>query len=150
MSDKLDLFEVLAKIDEQDIEYFNNLSAEQKKSIEPYMLMLWLSGTKSKVQLQLINLTLNTTVFQFSNHKDLLYKLAIASSDGKKKKYKWYKRKNVQKHSTSVAILRKYYTCSSKTAREYISLLSCDDIVELAEEMGEQDDVIKKVKNEFK
>jgi hypothetical protein len=150
MSEKLDIFKVLEKVDQQDIEYFDQLNDEEKKSIEPYMLMLWLSGTKSKTQIKLLNIFLNPVVFEFSNHKNLLYKLLIVASDGKKKRYNWNSRKKAHKYSTSTEIMKKYYNCSSKNAREYISLLGCDDIVELAEELGEQDDVIKKIRKEFK
>ncbi len=150
MSEKLDIFEVLQKIDAFDLEYVKSLTPDQRKSVAPYMLMLWMGGCKSPEQILKVNAFLNHFVFDLGSHPDLLYKLALVSSDSKPKKYKWLKKKtNSKKYSTSVGIIKKYYDCSSQHALEYVKLLDSDTVIEFAIELGEQDDVVKKIKKEF-
>lgn len=150
MSKKLDIIEVLNKIDDFSLDYFKQLTEEEKKSLPPYVLLQWLSNCKSEEQVLRINSLLNYYVFDLGRHPDLLYKLALLSSDGKPKKYKWIKKgSRGKKYSTTIKILRKYYKCSSAAALEYIPLLSYEDVEELALELGEQDDTLKKISNEL-
>lgn len=152
MTDKKpNIFTVLKNIDNFDLNYFKNLTEDEKKQIPPYTLMLWLSSCNSSIQIRQVNAFLNSTVFELSQvHRDLLYKLACISSDGKKKKYDWIKRKRKSKqYSTATSIIKKYYCCDHKTALEYIKLVDYDFIENLAIELGEQDDVLKKLKKEL-
>lgn len=151
MSDKLDIQDVLAHIDRGDYEFFDNLTDEQVKGLSPYVILMWMSGTRSKLQLKLLNRMLNPYAFNLGQHPRLLYKLAIASSDGKATKYSFKPRKKRYKSkSTTVKVITAYYGCSVKDANDYIELLDCDAVIALAEELGEQDDVMKKIKAEFK
>ena len=151
MNKKVNIMEVLEKVDSFDLEYFNNLTEEEKKSVSPYTLMLWMGGCKSDIQLRQLNVFFNSTVFELGTlHKELLYKLACISSDGKKKRYSWVKKKGKsKKYSTCVKILRRYYQCSTEIALSYVPLLG-DEIIDIALELGEQDDTIKKIQKELK
>ncbi len=152
MPNKIDIFKVLSKVDNFDIDYFKSLTDEEKKGIPPYTLMLWMSGCKSNIQLSQINAFLNTSVFELpAAHKDLLYLLACISSDGNKKRYSWVKKKTGnKKFSTTVDIIRRQYKCSTATALSYVSLLDSAFIIDLAQKLGEQDDTLKKIKQEWK
>lgn len=148
----VDIFDVLEHIDSFDINYYNSLTPEQQKSIPPYTIMMWLSGCKSPLQIRMINVFLNSTTFVLPIiHAGLLYKLACISSDGKKKKYQWLKSKGKnKKYANAVKVLRTYYKCSSKVALDYVNLLDYDDVASLAMELGEQDDILRKIKKEMK
>jgi len=150
VSDKIDIFKVLEKVDDFDIDFFNSLTADQKKTIPAYTLMLWLAGCKSESQIIRINEFLNHFVFDLGSHPDLLLKLALISSDNKPKRYNWVK-KNIKskKYSSSVGVIQRYYNCSSQTALEYVKLLDLESVVDIATQLGEQDDTIKKIKKEF-
>lgn len=152
MSSKVDIFELLQHIDDFDVNYIESLTPEEKKTIAPYLVMMWMGGCNSPLQVRLVNSLLNSTVFEIpSSHSDLLLKLALIASDGKRKRYKWIKRKNTnKKYSTAVSVLRRHYHCSTETALSYIPLLSYNDVAEIAMELGEQDDVLKKIKKEMK
>jgi|AntRauTorcE11897_2_1112592.scaffolds.fasta_scaffold00046_15 hypothetical protein len=150
---KVDIFEVLTKVDQFDLAYFRELNDAQKKSLAPYTLMLWMSGCKSKLQLQKVNMFMNRYLFDISmtDHRELFFYLACISSDGKKKRYNWIKKNGKGKvYSTTVDLLVRYYQCSKEIALSYVPLLEYEDIEEIAFELGEQDDTLKKIKKEFK
>lgn len=150
MGEKLDIFKVLKRIDAFDLKYFNELEEDQKKTLSPYLLLQWMGGCRSEEQILRLNEFLNYSVFNLGKHPNLLYKLAMISSDGNKKKYNWIKKKGrSKKYSTTVGILRKYFECSSAVALGYIPLLNYGDVKEMACEMGEQDDTLKKIKKEL-
>ena len=151
MADKLDIKDVLKHIDDFDLAYFNALSDDQKKSLSPYVLMLWMNGCKSPLQVLLLNGIVNELIFNLpSGHNELLYKLLLVASDGKKKKYNWMKRKSSsKKYATCVGLLRRKYNCSTRIALEYVKRLDYDDMAEIAMDFGEQDDTLKKIKKEL-
>lgn len=151
MADKLDIKDVLKHIDDFDLAYFNGLSEDQQKSLSPYVIMLWMNGCKSPLQLMLLNGLVNELVFNLpSGHNGLLYKLLMVASDGKRKPYTWMKKKTKsKKYSTCVSILKRKYKCSTRTALEYVKLLDYDTMATMAMEFGEQDDTLKKIKKEL-
>ena len=151
MTEKIDIFDALKKVDAFDIAYFNSLTPEQKKGLSPYVLMEWLAGCKSPLQITLLNGLVNGTVFNLpSGHQDLLYKLLLVANDGKATKYKWVKKKSKsKKYSTCVDVLKRTFDCSTEVALGYVKLLDYEDIAEYAMDLGEQDDTLKKIKKEL-
>ena len=152
MTEKIDIFKVLPRIDLFDLDYFNGLTTEEKKAVPPYTLMLWLAGCTSDIQIRQINTFLNPVVFSLpAAHRDIMYKLACIASDGKKKRYKWIKKTTKSKqYSNSVDVLTRHFKCSRSQALDYIPLIDCDYVITIAQELGEQDDTLKKIKKEFK
>lgn len=151
MAEKVDIFPMLKNIDDFNLNSIKELTEEEKKSLSPYLLLQWMNGCKSKLQIQQLNATLNRLLFEVpTSHKELLFKIAYAASDGRTKKYYWIKKKQKQKKYTeSIKIIQKRYHCSKKTALSYIPLLEFDGVYELALELGEQQDTIKKIKKEL-
>lgn len=146
MSKKIDIFEVLRKIDECDVVYFQNLSEEEMKSIQPLVIMRWMTGTKDTTQIQRLNTISNSFIFSLQKEKMLLIKLLMASSTSKKT-YKWYgKKQSGIMPKSNVEIIMDYYNCSKKEAVEAVKLLSKDDILELAAELGYQKDDMTGIK----
>lgn len=152
MANSVDIFELLKRIDDFDVDYIDGLTEEEKRSISPFVLMNWMSGCKSPPQIMQVNSFMNSAVFNMPSqqHVDLFLKLALIASDGKRKKYFWPKKGNTKKYSTSVNVIKNYYHCSTKVALEYLPLLDSAGIVEMATELGEQEDTIKKIKKEMK
>lgn len=150
MSDKLVIFDVLKEIDKKNVDFYDGLSEEHKKQFAPLLTMRWLSsGTKLQTQLQ--NSILNPMVFRLHRHPGLLYKLMVAISDGKSKRYTWIKKKSKDKSApTVVAVISSYYQCSKKDALRYKKQLSEDDILEMADELGYDKEQVKKLKIELK
>lgn len=150
MTEKLDMFEVLRRIDKQDITFYDNLEPAQKKGFVPLLTMRWLSSG-SKVQQQLLNTIVNPMVFKLHRHPALLYKLMVATSDGKSKRYSWIKKKGKDKNPTmSIEVIARYCDVSRKDAARYKSQFSSEDILDMAESLGYDKDQVKKLKTELK
>lgn len=147
---KLDIFRVLKALDDKDISFFSSLSDEEKKEFQPFLVARWLSGTYSKQQLYLINELVNQYLFSFSKHKELLWYLLTICTTGKPQRYTW--NKNTTKGSSypfAVNVIKQFYGYSSKDAERNINVLQPSVIIEMAENMGWQDDDINKVRKEF-
>lgn len=150
MSEKLDIFEVLKNIDLRDITYFDDLTEQERKTIAPVVLMRWLSGTRTKEQILMVNMFLNQYVFNLYNHPKLLYKLGVVSSTGPKQ-YKWLKKMGRGgKYPASVDVVADYYNCGLSEAIEYVKIMTLEDVLAIATESNATSDVIKAINNEFK
>jgi hypothetical protein len=147
---KLNLMELLDKIDQNDIDYFRNLSEEERKGFAPIVVQRWLSSTKDKAQLVLINDMINVLSFPLYKDPDLLFKLMVACTPKKKHYYRWLARKKQEKLSKRIDVISRYMNCSPEKAKHYATLMDTDNIVEMAEELGEQATFIKELKAEAK
>lgn len=143
---KLDIFEVLRKIDECDISYFENVTDDDLKTIAPLILMRWMSGTKDIKQVQRLNSIPNMFVFPLQKEKRLLIKLLMASSTSKKT-YRWYAKKSaITTSKTYVDIIEEAYNCSRREALDIVKMFNKTDIEQLALDLGYQKEEISKIK----
>lgn len=150
MTEKLDMFEVLREIDARNTNFLSALPEDQKKQFVPLLSMRWLSSGTER-QTRLLNAVVNPMVFSLHRHPELLYKLMVATSDGKSRRYSWIKKKGKDKSSpVSTAVVSEYYQCSKKDAKRYLRQLTQDDVFEMADELGYDKDQVKKLKAEFK
>lgn len=149
---KLDIFSVLGNISKKNTKYYSNLSDEEKKGILPIVLMRWMTGTTSERQIYFINELVNPFVFSLHNHKELLVQLLTICAPGKSKRYIWKKAPSNKTTATpeTVKIIKQYYSYNSRDAIDAIPLLSKEDILELADELGVQKDIITKIKKELR
>lgn len=150
MSDKLDIFDVLKEIDKRNINFYDSLGDDKKKQFVPLLTMRWLSsGTALDTGLQ--NTILNPTVFRLHRHPGLLYKLMVATSDGKSRRYSWIKKKSKDKSAPiTTSIIATYYQCSKKDALRYKKRMTIEDILEMADALGYDKEQVKKLKAEWK
>ena len=122
-----------------------------KPAVEPSVTMRWLSGTSNARQIFYINELVNPNVFHLHKHKELLYFLMTLCGFGPRR-YFW--NKTVLKKKTAlpitISIVRRIYGYSTIEALDALPLLSNEDIMEHAEDLGEQPDIIKKLKKELK
>jgi len=149
---KLDIFTVLGKISTKDTRYYRSLNDEEKKGFLPVVVSRWLSGTSSAKQIYFINELVNPFVFSLHKHPQLLYQLMTLCGPGKSQRYFWNKTVSSKsnKTPTAVSVLREVFGYNTKQALEAMPLLSNDDIIEYAEHLGRQKDVITKLKKELK
>jgi hypothetical protein len=150
LAERLDIHEVLRKVDAFDRDYFRNLSDEEQKGLSPYIMMRWLGGCKSPLQIQLVNKFMNSAVFELGDHPKLLYNLALCSTDRRPKKYSFIKTAKDKSLGKVAEVVKRYYKCSGRVAVQYLEVLDDADILQMAEELGMQDDEIKKLKLELK
>lgn len=149
---KLDIFQVLGKISTKDTGFYANLSEEERKGFLPVVVMRWLSGTSSAKQIYFINELVNPFVFNLHKHPELLYHLMTLCGPGKAQRYYWNKAASnkTSKVPTVVSVIREQFGYSTTQALEALPLLSNEDILEYAEDLGKQKDTISKLKKELK
>lgn len=147
---KVDIFLLLTKINNKDIEFFNTLTEEEQNAVYPFLLTRWMSGTYSKQQVMLLNEIVNPLSFTLYKHKKLLWLLLTVCSPGKEQRYSWnpIPSKKTGYNATST-MLSKVFECSIKQALSIIQTLVTDDIVDIAEQSGCQIDEIQKIRKEL-
>lgn len=149
---KLDIFDTLKKISVKDREFYPALSDEERKDVVPLVTMRWLSGTRDARQIYFLNELVNPFVFNMTKHKGLLVSLMMTCTSGSSKKYYWNKAKSKggSKTPAIASVVKEYFTYSSSEAEDVLMVLSDDDILLYAEQLGRQPDEIKAIKKELK
>jgi len=148
---KLNLFELLQNLDEGNLTYYRELTPELRKQFSPFMAMQWLSCTKNNTQLILLNELVNRHIFTLHKHPELLYYLLTICTSGTKQFYKWKKPPSTAtKFPISVAVIKEALEYSTSTAIASLAVLSVDDILEIAHDLGYQKDMVSKLKTELK
>ena len=100
----------------------------------------------------MLNELLNPFVFALGKHKELLVDLMTLSTSGRSQRYQFKKaksRKNTKMPKTA-AVIKEYFNYSMLNAIESIPLISNEDILILAEELGKQKPDIAAIKKELK
>lgn len=149
---KFDIFEVLGKINKKNTTFFPEMPQEEQKAIAPLVLMRWMSGTTDARQIFFLNEAVNPYVFPLANHKELLVDLMTICAPGKFQRYKWHKSLNKRTSTTPIAVsvIRDYFNYSQHEAQESLPVLTNDDILDYAEQLGYQKEEITKLKKELK
>ena len=149
---KVNIFKVLGGINKKDREFYTSLSDEEQKCVHPLVLMRWMSGVKSKLQIMMLNEYPNKYVFSLANHKKLLMDTLIASSPGHFTKYNWTKAKGKSDSKTPLLlkVVKEVYNYSSAKAHDVIPLLDDETLLEMASDLGRQPPEIKDIKKELK
>jgi len=151
MAHKLDLFEMLGCLNEKDIDYFSNLPPENQKYVVPLVLQRWLTGTNDPRQVVLVNEVVNPFVFNLYKHPHLMWLLMTIVTSGIQKRYTWPSQKSKVGLTKPVAAsaVKEYYKYSSADANDAVKLLSCEQVIDIAQSLGYQQDEITKIKKEF-
>lgn len=147
----LDIFSLLSRISEKNVEYFDKLTEQEAREFQPFVVMRWMTGTNDARQVYFVNELVNRYVFDFRD-KRLLYMLLTIASSGQPQRYRWKKpasRKSASL-STAVDVIKKYYDYTSKEATDVLGILTNDQIMSHAEDLGLQKDEIAKLRKELK
>jgi hypothetical protein len=91
-----DLFKALDALDRKDYGYYSRLTAEQQAKFQPFMLLQWMSTTKSNTgrQTRLVNFYANKHMFDEAlggreGHPELQWMMLCASGQGSKQFHQW-------------------------------------------------------------
>jgi hypothetical protein len=149
---KLDIFRVLDAADAKDEEFFRKLTDEERKGLQPFLISRWMSGTSNAAQIVLINEFLNPYAFSLTRHKELLWQLLTVVNSGRRQRYVWNKlpAKRESGKPNALRAVREYYKYSTRDAVDALEILSRDQVINLAEQLGWQPDDIAKIKRELK
>lgn len=150
MADRaFDIFKVINEINSRNIEFFDQLQDYEVRQIAPLILMKWMSGVRDGQQIVNINETANRYVFALYKHPKLIYKVLMACATRKDKGVSWIKRPKAEKNPTTLAIVRQYYDCSTKHAKDYLTAISHEEILEMADLVGIDKETHKKLAKEL-
>lgn len=149
---KLDLFNFLNNISRKNEKFYRTLSEEEIKEISPLIIMRWLSGTKDARQIYFLNELVNPFVFTLGNHKELLVDLMTLCTSGRQQRYNFNKAKTKKttKAPKTVEVIKEYFQYNMIDALEVMPMLSNDDIISFAEQLGRQPPEITAIKKELK
>lgn len=146
----LDLFASLASLSEGDLQWYDNLSDEDKKAAAPFVLARWMTGTSDRAQLVRLNTFVNPYIFSLGSEKALLFKLLAAASTGNTRRYNWIKAPGGKKAlKKKVEVIQQFYDISTREATLYVPLVSDEEYLEMGESLGWDADELKKLKAEF-
>jgi transcriptional regulatory protein LevR len=149
---KLNIFDVLSKISKKNSDFYDDLSIDEQKSVQPLVLLRWLTGIKSARQIMFLNEFVNPRVFSLTKHKKLLIQLMTICTSGTATKYTWKKAisKKGSKSPKSIAVIQDIFKYNSRHATDALPLLSTEDILQFAEQLGRQPPEIRDIKKELK
>ena len=150
---KLDLFKtVLPNLSRKNEKFYKSLTEEQSKEIVPLLLMRWMSGANDARQIYLLNELVNPFVFVLGKHKELLVDLITICATGQSYRYKFNKviSKKTTNTPKSIEVIRTYFGYNTIDAIDAMVILSNDDVLSLAEQLGTQPPEIKLIKKELK
>lgn len=149
MANKLDIFQVLGKISSKDLQYYESLSEEDKKAIQPFVLHRWVSGTTNELQM-IMAAEVSKYMFMPTRHKQLLFALLQVASQSRGR-VSWPKPQ--QKHVSkplSVSAVKQYYNYNDSQAVDAVDMLSGESIIEIAQDLGWQPTDVTALKKELK
>lgn len=90
---KLDLSTVLSNIDQKNYRYYMDLSDDDKKLYQAFVLLRFISSvgdtTYGEYSLQIVNNLVNKDFWVLSKYPDLVHLLFCVCSIGKKQYHKW-------------------------------------------------------------
>lgn len=148
---KFDIFAVLKHLTDKQEQFVDNLTEEDLKALHPLVLMRWMSGTSSKVQVYALNEIANVLVFPLTKHKRLLLKVLMVCAAKNPGRYSWIKQKSSgSSKPLSTKVVGEYFKYPKRKAASAVSLIPDEDIVDMAEEMGYQPNELQKLHSEHK
>lgn len=150
-SRKLDLFKFLKDLSLKKKDCYMSLPDDEKKEVSPYVIARFLSGTNDMRQVYFLNEIVNPYTFSLQKHKELLTMLMTICTPGRVVRYNWLKQ--AKKTSTTPklnGLVREYFGYNSSDAGDAIPLLSNEDLLSYAEQLGYQKQDIAIIKKELK
>ena len=144
-----DLFQGLSDLSKRNLQWYANLSDEDKKAAAPFVIARWMTGTNDHAQLMRLNTFVNPYLFSLGQEKGLLFSLLAAAATGKTKRYSWLKAPGT-KSATKLRIeaIKQYYDVSTREAVGYADTIEAEDILSMAEECGWEKEELAKLKKE--
>lgn len=150
MANTLDLFDILNQLNKKNINWFDELTLDEIKSIAPVVLMRWLSGVHNASQIMIINEILNPYVFTLANNKKLLWYLMCICTTGKHQRYSWSKiNYGNSTQSLTIKCIKQYYNYSTRHAKQVLPLVKPEQVIEMAEELGYDNTELNSLKKEL-
>ena len=147
----LDIFVLLSRFDSGEKGIWQTLTEEEQKGLAALVAMRWMSGCYDQRQIIYLNEFVNHCVFAFGKHPELLMDLLEICSSKQPRRYFWLAAKGGKKskEDRKLRVICDYFKYSVREAKQVLPLLSNDDILEYATELGYQKEEIQLLKKEL-
>lgn len=125
-----ELFDYFDAVNEGDFSYVDNMSEEDAKKIQPFVLLSWMHGAaqNNAEHTILTDMYCNRAVFSLSSHRRLLLKMFIeANSEMGDTRYRFVRPKT-KKSDKNIRAVAEYYAIGLKEAADYVTILDEDDL----------------------
>lgn len=155
----LNLFGALDAIQLKNKKYYRSLTPAQKKEFVPFIIMRWLSGSNNRNKIERLNGIVNILAegpgaardYIRGEHGALFYNLLICSMDGRREVNRWLKKNGgTINRSKSLSVVMRFFSYGSREANDALKILSAEDIMDMAAQLGLQKDEIAELKKELK
>ena len=150
----LPLAEEFAAMDFKDTDFYNRLTEEQKKVLSPWVLMRWMSSSRSDTiyHLTMVNDIVNNNFSVISKHPELQWKLLAVCGTNKKQYRDWIPPGKKSKKNKLEEILIKFYPLMKDDELELFKKINTKESFEqLLKDNGIDDKIIKEIfKNDTK
>lgn len=147
---KLEIFKVLENISRKN-RFYDGLTDEEQKSVQPFVIMRWLTGCSSAQQIYFLNEFVNPYVYSLSKHKELLCDLLSVCTLGRNLRYKWVPPvANTKMFPNISELIASAMNCKVSEATDLIFAFTDEEILEIADELGRQAEDIAKIKKELR
>ena len=149
---KLDIFKLLASIDQKNKNHYHTLTEEELKEFSPYVIMRWLTGTSNIRNVYFINEIVNPYIFDgtMRKHPELLYDLMLICTTGSRQRYKWSMPKKEIAYPLITNLICEYFNFSKDHAKVVMPNLTEEDLLSYADQLAYQKEEIRDLKKEIK
>ncbi len=156
---KLDVFKLLAALDQRDFKFYSQLSDEERKGFAGIVAMRWLSSVSDKnrdmceYHIQMVNDGANKHFWnpEMQKHPELQYLSLAVCGIGATQRHQWIKGPTKMKQNKVLTMLSEFCpTASIEELEMLFNMNEIDGLVEIATLMGYQPDQIKDLKKEIK
>lgn len=153
--DKLNINNEMAQLDRKNRDFYDELTAEEKKKFSLYLMLRWSSSVQADPKIQAYyvmscNENLNKNFFDIARHPKLQWLCATAVSPGIGTfKHQWIanKKKTATYENKSLKFLAQVYPTLKQDELELMASINTkDDLKDLAKQMGWDD---KRIKSEL-
>jgi len=144
--DAFDLFAGLDSLTAGNLQWYEQLTDEGRKAAAPFVIQRWLTGTQDAAQVVRLNTFVNPYAFSLGQEKALLFKLLAAATTHRPKRYSWLKGPSATSNRLALEVVKEYYGWSTREAE--LQPMAPELLLEMAEELGWDNDRLKKLKNE--
>lgn len=148
----LDIFKVLDALNAKNVNFYSNLTPEERKGFQPFLVSRWMSGTFDTSQVYLINEFVNPYAFSLQKHQPLLWQLLTVCNSGKKQRYSWNKLPGRREtgRPNAVKCVMQYFGYNTAHAVDAVDILTRTQILDMAGQLGWQPEEITKIRRELK
>lgn len=145
---KLDIFNVLERLDTRQKNYYSKLTDEEKSSLSMWLLTRWMSSSKGMPEhhMLMVNDLVNDDASSLSKHPELQWKLLCVCGTGRKQYHQWVAPPKKAKKDKRIEVLSEMNQNLNSDELAILSgLTSDDDLKDMMYDRGYQEQDIKEV-----